>query len=99
MAYQDHIVSDPEICNGRLTIKGTRVPVRAVMEFLICEERPEDIIKAMPSLTYEDVRAVIAYVASVTLRRMRRSGEEEEPCEGTEEPSLAEATKPDPAVP
>jgi uncharacterized protein (DUF433 family) len=32
--FGQHIVSDPEICHGQLTFKGTRTMVKSVLEML-----------------------------------------------------------------
>lgn len=57
------IVADPTVCHGKPTTKGTRVLVSVVLSHLAQGDRPETIVAAFPSLTEEDVRAVIAFAA------------------------------------
>jgi uncharacterized protein (DUF433 family) len=62
--YQDRIVRNPQICGGEPVIQGTRVPVRTILASLAEGNRTEDILKDFPTLTEEDVRAVIAFAAA-----------------------------------
>ena len=64
MSYQDHIVRDPGVCGGQPVIKGTRVLVRAILGYLAHGETTEAILREFPSLTEQDVRAVIAFAAA-----------------------------------
>lgn len=62
--YQDRIVRDPQTSGGEPVIRGTRVPVRTILASLAEGDRAEDILKDFPTLTEEDVRAVIAFAAA-----------------------------------
>ena len=62
-AYEDRIVSDPNICNGKPHIKGTRIPVHLILDLLAAGETYEGIIKAYPNISEEDIRACISYAA------------------------------------
>jgi uncharacterized protein (DUF433 family) len=62
--YQDRIIRDTQICGGEAVIKGTRVPVRTILASLAEGDRTDDILKDFPTLTEEDVRAVIAFAAA-----------------------------------
>jgi len=64
MNYHDRISSDPAICGGQPVIRGTRVLVRVILGYLAHGETPEVILREFPSLTEEDVRAVIAFAAA-----------------------------------
>jgi uncharacterized protein (DUF433 family) len=64
MAYQERIVRDPQICGGQPVIKGTRVLVRVLLGYLAHAETTATILSEFPSLTEEDVRAVIAFAAA-----------------------------------
>jgi uncharacterized protein (DUF433 family) len=63
VSYQERIVSDPAICGGEPVIKGTRVTLRTVLASLSDGDSIADILGAFPTLTEEDVRAVIAFAA------------------------------------
>ena len=64
LIYEDKIVSDPKICSGVPIIKGTRVRIKIILDNLVEGHTPEEIVKSYPSLTLEDVRAVIAFAAA-----------------------------------
>ena len=59
----EQITIDPDICNGRPVIAGTRIPVQTIMEFLGAGDAVEDVLEAYPSLTREDVYACIQFAA------------------------------------
>jgi uncharacterized protein (DUF433 family) len=64
MNYQDRITRDPHVCGGEPVIKGTRVTLRTVLASLAEGDAPEDITRDFPTLTTQDVRAVIAFAAA-----------------------------------
>lgn len=65
--YASHFVRDPNICNGQTTIKGTRVILRSILASLAAGETEEEILGSYPSLTHEDLQAVIAFAAASAL--------------------------------
>ncbi|HEV7672887.1 MAG TPA: DUF433 domain-containing protein [Thermoanaerobaculia bacterium] len=64
MTFQDRIVRDPAICAGQPVIRGTRVLVRVILGYLAHGETTELILREFPSLTEDDVRAVITFAAA-----------------------------------
>jgi uncharacterized protein (DUF433 family) len=66
MDYLSHIVRDPKICGGEPVIKGTRVTLRTVLATLAEGASGEEILADFPTLTAEDVRAVVAFAAAST---------------------------------
>ena len=58
-----NIVIDPEICNGKPVIEGTRITAQTVIEFLSAGDSIEDVLEEYPTLTREDVLACLAYSA------------------------------------
>ena len=64
MDYRKRIIRDPKICGGEPVIKGTRVLLRTILASLAEGDSIEEIIKDFPSLTEEDIRAVIAFAAT-----------------------------------
>lgn len=64
MDYQKHFQRDPNICGGQLVIKKTRITVRTILASLAEGARIEEILADFPTLTEEDVRAVIAFAAA-----------------------------------
>jgi uncharacterized protein (DUF433 family) len=64
VTYHERIVRDPGVCAGQPVIRGTRVLVRVVLGYLAHGETTETILRDFPSLTADDVRAVIAFAAA-----------------------------------
>jgi len=64
MPYHERIVRDPAICAGQPVVRGTRVLVRVILGYLAHGESIATILRDFPSLSEEDVRAVIAFAAA-----------------------------------
>jgi uncharacterized protein (DUF433 family) len=60
------IMIDPNINNGRPTIKGTRITVQTILEFLGAGDSIEDVLEAYPPLTREDILACLRYASRLT---------------------------------
>ena len=52
---------DPEVCHGKPCIKGTRIMVSIILDYLKGGETAQEILSQYPTLTEEDVRAALAY--------------------------------------
>ncbi|MEO6454311.1 MAG: DUF433 domain-containing protein [Ginsengibacter sp.] len=52
-----NIISNPDICNGKPVIKGTRITVKSVMNFIIAGDTDKKILKNYPHLTEDDLQA------------------------------------------
>ena len=59
------ITVDPEICNGKPTIRGKRIAVQTILEFLGTGETREEILKQYPSLISEDIDACLKFAADL----------------------------------
>jgi len=55
----ERITLDPDICNGRAFVRGTRIAVQTVLEFLGAGDSVEDVLAEYPALTREDVQACL----------------------------------------
>jgi len=42
-----YLIADPGICFGRVTFKGTRLPVKTVLEFMALGRTIDDILKSL----------------------------------------------------
>ena len=58
---EERILIDPSICNGRPVIRGTRITVQTVLEFLGAGDSVDDILDEYPSLTKDDILACIRF--------------------------------------
>lgn len=56
-----YVVKDDEILNGEPIIRGTRTPVRAIVETWRMGIAPEEISKGMPHLTLGHVFGALTY--------------------------------------
>ena len=61
----ERIVIDPKICHGKPTIRGTRIMVSNILSLLAGGYTIPQILEYYPELEEEDVKAAIAYAASV----------------------------------
>lgn len=57
---------DPNICFGKPCIRGHRIWVSLILDYLAGGMTVEEILEAYPSIEREDVFACIAYGAEVT---------------------------------
>jgi len=62
---EERITADPAICGGEACVKGTRVPVYVVLDFLGAGDSIEDVLKEYPQLEREDVLACIRYASQL----------------------------------
>jgi uncharacterized protein (DUF433 family) len=60
---------DPNVCFGKPCIRGTRIWVSLILDFLSSGMTPEEIVTEYPQLTVEDIRAAIAYGAEMARER------------------------------
>ncbi len=51
----NRISIDPDICNGKPTVRGKRITVQTILEFLSAGESRENILEQYPSLTSDDI--------------------------------------------
>ncbi len=61
---------DSGICFGKPCIRGTRIWVSLILDFLAEGESVEAIIEEYPDLTREDVQACIAYGSEMSRERI-----------------------------
>jgi uncharacterized protein (DUF433 family) len=66
---QNRISINPDICNGRPVISGTRITVQTVMEFLGAGDSIEEVLEEYPSLNREDIYACIQFAAKLMANR------------------------------
>jgi uncharacterized protein (DUF433 family) len=70
MTPLDRISIDPNVCFGKPCIKGTRIWVSLILDFLASGESEAQILAAYPQLQPDDIRAALAYAAEVTRERV-----------------------------
>ncbi len=61
----ERISIKPNVCNGRPVVRGTRITVQTVLEFLAAGDSVEDVLEEYPKLTRADVQACLDYASRV----------------------------------
>ena len=70
MNYRDYITIEPNKRGGKPCVRGLRITVYEVLEYLASEMTEEEILDDFPDLTREDLKACIAYAADRERRWM-----------------------------
>lgn len=65
MELSDRITIDQNICNGKPIIRGKRITVQTIIEFLSAGETNEEILKQYPSLEPEDIKACLLFASKI----------------------------------
>lgn len=63
MDYSKIITIEPDKRSGKPCIRGLRMTVTDVLEYLAGGMTPEEIVDEFPDLTLEDIRACLAFAA------------------------------------
>lgn len=63
MSWQEWIELQSDVRSGKPCIKGTRITVYDILEYLAGGMSEQDILKDFPSLRLEHVRATLAFAA------------------------------------
>ena len=69
-ALLKRIAIDPEVCGGKPCIKGTRIWVSLILDFLAEGMTEAELLAEYPQLIHEDVLAAIAYGAEAARERI-----------------------------
>jgi uncharacterized protein (DUF433 family) len=57
----ERIEINPRVCGGQPVIKGTRIPVAAVLDQLAEDESWDSLMRGYPELTRNDIQAALEY--------------------------------------
>ena len=63
MDYQKHITIEPGKRGGKPCIRGLRITVYEVLEYLASGMSEEEILRDFPDLTKDDIKACLAFAA------------------------------------
>jgi uncharacterized protein (DUF433 family) len=66
---RSRISIDPNTCFGKPCIRGTRIWISLILDWLAAGSTVEEIVREHPPLTPDDVRAAIAYGAEMSRER------------------------------
>jgi uncharacterized protein (DUF433 family) len=67
------IQRDPEILDGTVVFRGTRVPVRILFEFLTAGDSLDKFLDAYPSVSREQATAVVEAAGDLLVSDARTS--------------------------
>ena len=67
--WRERISIDPKVCHGKPCIKGTRIWVSLIVDNLADGATEDEIQKAYPALTKNDIKAALAYAAEMARER------------------------------
>ena len=59
----NRVTIDPEVCNGKPVIRGMRITVKTILEYLAAGETVENLLNAYPILEKEDIQAAILFAS------------------------------------
>jgi uncharacterized protein (DUF433 family) len=63
MDYRDYITIDPNKRGGKPCVRGLRITVYEVLEYLASDMTEAEILDDFPDLTREDLKSCIAFAA------------------------------------
>ena len=64
MNWQERIVISPSVRSGKPCIKGTRITVYDILEYLAGGMTEDEILKDFSDLSREDIRATLSFAAA-----------------------------------
>ena len=64
MDWRGHIHSDPAIMGGKPVIRGTRITVELILEYLAEGASVSEVVEAYDHVTDADIRAAIAFTGA-----------------------------------
>ena len=70
MDYQERISIDPGQRSGKPCIRGMRITVSDVLDYLASGMTEEEILAELPDLEKEDIKAALAFAAERERRMM-----------------------------
>lgn len=62
----DRITSDPAVLGGKPIIRGTRISVQLILEWVAAGATRDEIVAKHPQLTEADVEQALNYAAEAT---------------------------------
>ena len=66
LSFYDGIITiDADLCSGKPTIRGQRITVQTILEFLSAGESSEEILRQYPTLTQEDIQASLSFASKL----------------------------------
>jgi uncharacterized protein (DUF433 family) len=70
MNYRDYITIEPNKRGGKPCVRGLRITVYEVLEYLASDMTEQEVLDDFPGITRADLKACIAYAADRERRLM-----------------------------
>ena len=67
--FNGNITIDSDVYNGKPTIRRQRITVQTILEFLSVGESQEEILRAYPTLTKEDIQTCLVFATQLMGQR------------------------------
>jgi len=67
--FNGNITIDADVCNGKPTIRGQRITVQTILEFLSAGDSADEILEQYPTLTKEDIQTCLAFATQLMGQR------------------------------
>lgn len=64
-----HLVVDPRVCHGRLTFRGTRVPVQTVLHVISEGRTITQVLRGWPELSREAIAEAIQMAGDALVQK------------------------------
>ncbi len=61
--WRERVSIDPAVCHGKPCIRGTRILVSTILDWLQADGGAEAVLREYPGMEAEDIRAAIGYAA------------------------------------
>ena len=65
MDWRERIASDPDILMGKPVVKGTRISVELILDWLAQGWTHETLLESYPHIVKEDILAALAFAAEM----------------------------------
>jgi uncharacterized protein (DUF433 family) len=72
--FSERILQDPNVAFGKPVIRGTRIPVEVILEYLAHNPNFNELLADYPRLTMDDIKACFDYAQSL-VEAAPRTGE------------------------
>ena len=69
LGWKERISMSPWVCHGKPCIKGTRIWVSLILDFMASGSSMNELLEEYPQLKREDILACIAYGAEMSRER------------------------------
>lgn len=63
--FEEIITIDPDVCNGKPTIRHKRITVQTILEFLSNGDSIAEILENYPTLTEDDIYACLKFATNL----------------------------------